>query len=52
VLPLPATYVIDRDGIVALSYVDADYTTQLEPAEIAVAMAHLRARANPSSSPR
>jgi peroxiredoxin len=48
VLPLPATYVIDRTGIVVLSYVDADYTTRLEPAEIAVALAHLRGRANPS----
>ena len=50
VLPLPATYIIDRGGIVVLSYVDADYTTRLEPTEIAVALAHLRARANPSSS--
>jgi len=50
VLPLPATYVIDRNGIVLLSYVDADYTTRLEPAEIAVALAHLHGRANPSSS--
>ena len=48
VLPLPATYIIDRNGIVVLSYVDADYTTRLEPAEIIVALAHLRARANPS----
>jgi peroxiredoxin len=50
VLPLPATYIIDRNGIVVLSYVDADYTTRLEPTEIAVALAHLRARANPGSS--
>ena len=47
-LPLPATYVIDRNGIVVLSYVDAHYTTRLEPTEIVVALAHLRARANPS----
>jgi peroxiredoxin len=50
VLPLPATYIIDRGGIVVLSYVDADYTTRLEPTKIAVALAHLRASANPSSS--
>ena len=50
VLPLPATYIIDHNGIVVLSYVDADYTTRLEPTEIAVALAHLRARAYPSSS--
>ena len=48
VLPLPATYIIDRNGLVVLSYVDADYTTRLEPAEIIVALSHLRARANPS----
>jgi peroxiredoxin len=48
VLPLPATYIIDRNGLVALSYLDADYTTRLEPTEIVVALAHLRARANPS----
>jgi peroxiredoxin len=47
-LPLPATYIIDRNGLVVLSYVDADYTTRLEPTEIVVALAHLRARANPS----
>ena len=50
VLPLPATYIIDREGIVVLSYVDADYTTRLEPTDIAVALAHLRGRANPSVS--
>ena len=44
VLPLPATYIIDRNGIVVLSYVDADYTTRLAPAEIVAALAHLRAR--------
>jgi peroxiredoxin len=50
VLPLPATYIIDRNGIVVLSYVDANYTTRLKPTEIPVALAYLRARANPSSS--
>jgi peroxiredoxin len=43
VLPLPATYIIDRNGIVALSYLDADYTTRLEPTEIIAALTHLRA---------
>jgi peroxiredoxin len=50
VLPLPATYIIDRNRIAVLSYVDADYATRLEPTDIVVALAHLRARANPSSS--
>lgn len=49
VLPLPATYIIDRNGLVMLSYVDADYTTRLEPTEITATLAHL-ARADPSSS--
>jgi peroxiredoxin len=49
-LPLPATYIVDRNGIVVLSYVDADYTTRLGPTEIVVALAHLRARAKPGSS--
>lgn len=47
VLPLPASYIIDRNGIVALSYADADYTVRLEPTEIAAALAHLGARAKP-----
>jgi peroxiredoxin len=46
VLPLPATYIIDPNGIVVFSYVNADDTARLEPTEIAVALAHLRARAN------
>ena len=50
VLPLAATYIIDRSGIVVLSYVDTDYTTRLEPTEITIALAHLCARAKPSSS--
>jgi hypothetical protein len=45
VLPLPATYIVDRNGIVMLSYVDADYATRLEPTEILVALTHLRSRA-------
>ena len=50
VLPLPATYIIGQNGIVAFSYVDADYTTRLEPSEIAVAAMHLRTKANLGSS--
>ena len=33
-LPIPGTYVLDRDGTVVLAYVDADYTTRLEPGDI------------------
>jgi peroxiredoxin len=45
VLPIPATYVIDRDGTVALVFVDVDYRNRLEPAEI---IAVLRAIAKES----
>lgn len=33
-LPIPATFVIDRDGTIIKAYVDADYTKRLEPGEI------------------
>ncbi|CAM5604885.1 peroxiredoxin-like family protein [Streptomyces canus] len=33
-LPLPATYVIDRDGVIRWSFVDTDYTTRAEPADV------------------
>ena len=33
-LPIPATYVIDGTATIRLAYVDANYTTRLEPARI------------------
>ena len=33
-LPIPATYVIDRDGRVKLAFVDPEYRHRLEPAHI------------------
>ena len=41
VLPIPATYVIDTDGTVALAFVDVDYRNRLEPAEILTALQSL-----------
>jgi peroxiredoxin len=41
-LPIPATYVVDNAGRVVLSYLDADHTTRLEPAEIIRALTGLR----------
>ncbi len=38
-VPLPATYVIRQDGIIAFAVVDADYTTRAEPAEVLHALA-------------
>lgn len=41
-LPLTATYLIDRDGVVRGVAVDADYVKRMEPADI---VAHLRGMA-------
>jgi peroxiredoxin len=30
-LPIPATFVLDRSGVVQLAYVDEDYTRRLDP---------------------
>ncbi|MFD8385745.1 peroxiredoxin-like family protein [Streptomyces sp. NPDC059679] len=40
-LPLPATYVIDRDGMIRWAFVDTDYTARAEPADILAALAAL-----------
>jgi peroxiredoxin len=44
VLPIPATYVIDRDRTIVLAYVDTDYRTRLEPADIVATLAVLTRR--------
>lgn len=44
VLPVPATYVIDSDGVIALAFVDTDYRSRLEPDAILSALTHLAAR--------
>ena len=40
-LPLPGTFVVDRDLTVRLAFVDADYTRRLDPAEIVAALGAL-----------
>ena len=40
-LPVPATFVVESSGRVALSYVDVDYRNRLEPAEILAALRSL-----------
>ena len=40
-LPVPATFVIDRSGIVRARYVSADYTTRMDPDDIEAALAAL-----------
>lgn len=37
-LPVPATFVIGQDGVIAYAFADADYTKRLEPAEIVKAL--------------
>ena len=40
-LPIPATFVVDRNGTIAKAYVDVDYTTRLEPSEVVAAVQQL-----------
>ena len=37
-LPIPATFVMDRTGIIRARHVSADYTTRMDPAEIEAAL--------------
>jgi peroxiredoxin len=41
-LPVPATFVIDQDGIVRWAFVSADWRVRAEPADIAAALRSLR----------
>ena len=38
IVPIPATYIIDADGTMALAFVDVDYRNRLMPAEILAAL--------------
>ncbi len=40
-LPVPATYVIDRAGIIRSAYVEKDYTKRMEPEDIISALQRL-----------
>jgi len=37
-IPLPATYVIDRAGIVRYAFVDIDFTRRAEPSAVVAAL--------------
>lgn len=41
-LPIPATYVIDREGVVRAAFVEPDFTIRQEPADILRSVRHLR----------
>jgi peroxiredoxin len=51
-LPLAATYVLDWTGEVVFSYLDADWTSRLEPADITTILAHLERRTSGERSHR
>jgi len=40
-LPVPGTFVIDRQGIIRAAFADTDYTKRMEPADIVAALAVL-----------
>jgi peroxiredoxin len=42
ILPVPATYIVDRSGCIVLSYVDSDFASRLEPSEIVTALQRLQ----------
>ncbi len=42
VLPLPATYVIDREGRIVFAHIDADYRERAEPADVLSALSKRR----------
>ncbi len=42
-LPMPATYVVEKGGRIALAFVDPDYRKRLDPAEAIAALMRLRA---------
>ena len=43
-VPLPATYLLDRDGTVALAYIDVDYRKRFEPESLLTALRAVQAR--------
>ncbi len=40
-LPVPATYVLDKDGVVRAGRADPDYTVRMEPSEIVTAIGEI-----------
>lgn len=44
-LPLGATYVVDKDGVIRYAYLNVDYTQRAEPADIVTALKKLQMQA-------
>lgn len=49
-LPIPGTFVIDRDAIVRYAFVEPDYTQRAEPADILEALRSTSSRSSGSPS--
>ncbi len=49
-LPLPGTFVVDRDFTVRLAFADADYTRRLDPADLLAALQCIRRGGRGSAS--
>jgi peroxiredoxin len=47
-VPLPATYIIDTDGLVQFAFVCADYTQRAEPEDALAVLRDLAAAAHPA----
>jgi peroxiredoxin len=43
-LPVPATYVLDKNGVVLAGQADPDYTVRMEPAEVVAAIRGITGR--------
>jgi peroxiredoxin len=41
-LPMPATFALDRNGVIQLAYVDEDYTRRLDPEVVLDKLQQLR----------
>jgi peroxiredoxin len=46
-VPLPATYIIDTDGLVQFAFVRADYTQRAEPEDVLAMLRDLTIAAHP-----
>jgi len=45
-IPMPATFVVDRTGIIRYAFVNADFTKRAEPDEIVEVLQRLRSKAS------
>jgi peroxiredoxin len=43
-VPLPATYLLDRDGTIVLAFIDVDYRKHLDPRSLLTALRAVQAR--------